>query len=167
MLLYLAEKYDFGIPKSPQDRTEMMNWLFWLQGCAPVLGGMFGHFYNYAPLNIEYAVDRASLETLKLFDLLNRHLEDKEFIVGDSPTIADYAIVPWFSAILSGKAYKDSDVFLGLSKFKNVSRYCEKFTSRPSYQRGRRVNGFGDDAVKELHSRQDFNQEKKDLKNAL
>jgi len=55
ILLYLAEKYGHFLPKDPAGRTETLNWLFWLQGAAPFLGGGFGHFYNYAPVKIEYA----------------------------------------------------------------------------------------------------------------
>ncbi len=54
ILLYLAEKFGFFLPKDPAGRTETLNWLFWLQGAAPFLGGGFGHFYNYAPVKIEY-----------------------------------------------------------------------------------------------------------------
>ncbi len=53
ILLYLAEKYGYFLPQDLAKRTETLNWLFWLQGAAPFLGGGFGHFYNYAPVKIE------------------------------------------------------------------------------------------------------------------
>ena len=62
ILLYLAEKFGHFLPKDPAGRTETLNWLFWLQGAAPFLGGGFGHFYNYAPVKIEYAIDRFTME---------------------------------------------------------------------------------------------------------
>lgn len=62
ILLYLAEKFGHFLPKDPAGRTETLNWLFWLQGSAPFLGGGFGHFYNYAPVKIEYAINRFTME---------------------------------------------------------------------------------------------------------
>ncbi|GDG32502.1 S-transferase [Escherichia coli] len=56
ILLYLAEKFGYFLPQDLAKRTETMNWLFWLQGAAPFLGGGFGHFYHYAPMKIEYAI---------------------------------------------------------------------------------------------------------------
>ena len=43
-------------------RIETLNWLFWQMGSAPYLGGGFGHFYAYAPIKIEYAIDRFAME---------------------------------------------------------------------------------------------------------
>ncbi|VEB54136.1 S-transferase [Salmonella enterica subsp. enterica] len=61
----------------PQDlakRTETLNWLFWLQGAAPFLGGGFGHFYHYAPVKIEYAINRFTMEAKRLLDVLDKQL---------------------------------------------------------------------------------------------
>lgn len=44
ILLYLSEKFNAFLPKNLTKRTEALNWLFWLQGSAPYLGGGFGHF---------------------------------------------------------------------------------------------------------------------------
>ncbi|MCQ5120558.1 hypothetical protein, partial [Coprococcus eutactus] len=63
ILLYLADKFGHFLPKEIAARTEVMNWLFWLQGSAPYLGGGFGHFYHYAPVKIEYAINRFAMET--------------------------------------------------------------------------------------------------------
>jgi len=52
ILFYLAEKFDAFLPKDPAKRTEVMSWLFWQMGSAPLLGGGFGHFYAYPPRNI-------------------------------------------------------------------------------------------------------------------
>ena len=61
ILLHLAEKFNALIPKESAQRTECLNWLFWQMGSAPYLGGGFGHFYNYAPIKIEYCIDRFSI----------------------------------------------------------------------------------------------------------
>ena len=62
ILLYLADKFDEFIPKNHAGRTECLNWLFWQMGATPLLGGGFGHFYAYAPVKIEYAIDRYTTE---------------------------------------------------------------------------------------------------------
>ena len=62
ILVYLAEKFDAFLPKSGTKRTQVMNWLFWLHGSAPYLGGGFGHFYAYAPEKFEYPINRFTME---------------------------------------------------------------------------------------------------------
>ena len=60
ILMYLAEKFGAFLPEGGEARTETLNWLFWLHGSAPFLGGGFGHFYAYAPEKYEYQIGRAS-----------------------------------------------------------------------------------------------------------
>ncbi|MDP1554199.1 MAG: glutathione-dependent disulfide-bond oxidoreductase, partial [Hyphomonas sp.] len=74
ILLYLAEKFGEFLPKDPRKRTEALSWLFWQMGSAPILGGAFGHFYSYAPIKIEYAIDRYAMEVTRQLDVLDRHL---------------------------------------------------------------------------------------------
>nr|VUD31692.1 putative glutathione S-transferase YghU [Raoultella sp. NCTC 9187] len=83
ILLYLAEKFGFFLPKDPAGRTETLNWLFWLQGAAPFLGGGFGHFFNYAPVKIEYAIDRFTMEAKRQLDVLDKRLADNRFVAGE------------------------------------------------------------------------------------
>ena len=63
ILVYLAEKFGAFLPTEPAQRAECLSWLFWQVGSAPFLGGGFGHFYAYAPVKIEYAIDRYAMET--------------------------------------------------------------------------------------------------------
>src|SRR5689334_14793302 len=67
ILLYLAEKFGAFLPRDPAQRTETLTWLFWQMGSAPFLGGGFGHFYKYAPVKIEYAIDRYTMEAKRQF----------------------------------------------------------------------------------------------------
>jgi len=76
ILLHLAEKFDAFLPKQGAQRTEVMNWLFWQMGSAPYLGGGFGHFYTYAPMKIEYCIDRFTMEVKRQLDVLDRQLAD-------------------------------------------------------------------------------------------
>src|SRR5690606_8121518 len=62
ILTYLAEKFGAFLPTAPAARAECLSWLFWQVGSAPYLGGGFGHFYAYAPVKIEYAINRFTME---------------------------------------------------------------------------------------------------------
>jgi GST-like protein len=153
ILLYLAERYEKFIPTDIRKKTECMNWLMWQMGTAPYLGGGFGHFYSYAPIKIEYAIDRFTMETKRIVDVLDQHLQDKEYICDDEYTIADMAIFPWIRCLDVG--YKANE-FLQMDEYKNVQRWMETLQARDAVQRGLRVNGFRSNAVKDRHSKTDF-----------
>ncbi|MDP9422717.1 MAG: glutathione-dependent disulfide-bond oxidoreductase [Pseudomonadota bacterium] len=140
ILLYLAEKYDAFLPKEPAARTQALNWLFWQMGSGPFVGGGFGHFYVYAPVRIQYAIDRYAMETKRQYDVLDRHFAEHRFAAGDDYSIADMAIWPWYGAIALGQGYAGASEFLALRDYKNVMRWTEEVGSRPAVQRGRRVN---------------------------
>ena len=72
ILLYLAEKFGAFLPTEHATRTECLSWLFWQMGSAPYLGGGFGHFYAYAPMKIEYCIDRFTMETKRQLDVLEQ-----------------------------------------------------------------------------------------------
>ena len=95
ILTYLAEKFGAFLPTEPAARAECLSWLFWQMGSAPYLGGGLGHFYAYAPMKIEYAIDRFAMEVKRQLDVLDRQLAEHEFIAGPAYTIADIAIFPW------------------------------------------------------------------------
>jgi GST-like protein len=125
----------------------------WQMRTAPYLGGGFGHFYNYAPLKIEYAIDRFSMEAKRIVSVLDNHLENKEYVCDDEYTIADMAIFPWIRCL--DKFYNATE-FLQLEGYTNVQRWMATLEAREAVQRGLRVNGWGPDAVKERHSIDDF-----------
>ena len=114
ILMYIAEKYGRFFPKELRPRTECLNWLMWQMGTAPFIGGGFGHFYKYAPIKIEYAIDRYSMETKRQLDLLDKHLAENKYICGEEYTIADMAIFPWIRAI---------PVFYGATEFLQFPSY--------------------------------------------
>ena len=140
ILVYLAEKFGAFLPKDPAARTEALNWLFWQMGSAPFLGGGFGHFYVYAPVRIQYAIDRYAMETKRQYDVLDRHFAEHRFAAGDEYSIADMAIWPWYGAVALGQSYAGAAEFLALRDYRNVLRWTEEVGSRPAVQRGRRVN---------------------------
>ena len=66
ILLYLAERFGAFLPSDVSDRAECLSWLFWQMGSAPYLGGGFGHFYAYAPIKLQYPIDRYAMEVKPL-----------------------------------------------------------------------------------------------------
>src|SRR6201747_2042509 len=99
ILVYLAEKFGEFLPKEGAARAECLSWLFWQMGSTPYVGGGFGHFYAYAPVKIEYAIDRFAMETKRLLDVLDRRLAETEYVAGKEYTIADMAFSPWYGGL--------------------------------------------------------------------
>lgn len=163
ILLYLAEKFAALIPTDIAERTETLNWLFWQMGSAPFLGGGFGHFYHYAPEKLQYPIDRYAMETKRQLDVLNQLLASRPFIAGDSYTIADIAIWPWYGQLVQGRLYSspefDAAEFLSVQEYPHVQAWAERIWQRPAVQRGWKVNrnwGEAADQVPERHHASDF-----------
>jgi len=154
ILLYLAQKFGHFLPEDSAKRTEAMNWLFWLQGSAPYLGGGFGHFYAYAPEKFEYAIDRFTMEAKRQMDVLDRELAEHRFLGGDDYTIADMATWPWYGNLVLGEAYGAGE-FLQVESYKNLRRWAHEILARPAVQRGRMVNRTWGPPEGQLHERHD------------
>jgi len=158
ILLYLAEKFGAFLPTEPAARTECLNWLFWQMGSAPFLGGGFGHFYAYAPVKIEYAIDRYAMEAKRQLDVLDRQLAEHRFIAGNDYSIADMAIWPWYGAVLLNQAY-DAAEFLDAASYTHAMRWALEIGARPAVRRGRLVNratGPEEERLPERHESSDF-----------
>jgi len=154
ILLYLAEKFGAFLPTEHRARTECLNWLFWQMGSAPFLGGGFGHFYAYAPIKIEYAIDRYAMEVKRQLDVLDRHLAQSRYLAGDAYTIADMASWPWYGALVAGVLYGAAE-FLQVHEYKNVVRWAGEIAERPATKRGRMVNRPFGEPHEQLHERHD------------
>ena len=158
ILLYLAEKFGEFIPEDHRMRTECMNWLFWQMGSAPYLGGGFGHFYAYAPVKIQYCIDRFTMEIKRQLDVLDRHLANNEYMCADEYSIADMAIWPWYGAVLNNQAY-DAAEFIEAHTYTNVMRWVDLIKAREPVKRGGMVNRpFGRKELQlwERHDASDF-----------
>ncbi|MBY5354723.1 glutathione-dependent disulfide-bond oxidoreductase [Rhizobium leguminosarum] len=154
ILTYLAEKFGAFLPTEPSERAECLSWLFWQMGSAPYLGGGFGHFYAYAPVKIEYAIDRFAMEVKRQLDVLDRRLAESEYVAGSQYTIADIAIWPWYGGLVKGWTYGAAE-FLQVEEYKNVLRWADTIHSRPAVQRGRMVNRLSGEPSSQLHERHD------------
>ena len=158
IVLYLAEKFGHFLPSEPAARTEVLNWVFWLQGAVPYLGGGFGHFYAYAPEKWQYPIDRYTMEVKRQLDLLDKTFEKNQYLAGDTYTIADIVTWPWYGALVKGLLYEGGE-FLDVGSYQHVQRWTAQIAERPAVKRGRLVNKvWGDEAmqVRERHSASDF-----------
>lgn len=158
ILIHLAEKFDAFLPESGPERTETVNWLMWQMGSAPFVGGGFGHFYAYAPEKYEYPINRYAMETKRQLDVLDRRLAEVPFVAGQTYSIADMAIWPWYGSLVLGRAYNAAE-FLDVTSYKNVVAWAEKIDARPAVKRGRMVNKSWGDAAEQVpnrHSAADF-----------
>jgi GST-like protein len=154
ILVYLAEKFGEFLPKEGAARAECLSWLFWQMGSTPYIGGGFGHFYAYAPVKIEYAIDRFAMETKRLLDVLDRRLGESEYVAGPAYTIADMAIWPWYGGLVKFSQYGATE-FLAVHEYKNVVRWADQLYARPAVKRGRMVNRTAGDPSSQLHERHD------------
>lgn len=126
ILQYLAEKTGQFLSADLRVRTETLQWLYWQMGGLGPMAGQNHHFNVYAPVKIEYAIDRYVRETGRLYGVLNKHLEQRDFIAGDY-SIADMASYPW---IVSHQRQSQN-----LEDFPHLKRWFQRIGERPATQR--------------------------------
>jgi len=135
ILLYLADKLGRFIPGDIRARADVLQWLFWqVAGLGP-MAGQNHHFVKYAPENLPYAVDRYVNETSRLYAVLDRRLEAREFVAGEY-SIADMAAYPW---IVPHERQQQK-----LDDFPNLKRWFEAIRARPAvvraYEKGAAIS---------------------------
>ena len=158
IMTHLAESFGAFLPTEPAARARVMAWLFWQMGSAPYLGGGFGHFYAYAPVKIEYAINRYAMEAKRQLDVLDRQLAENAYVAGEEYSIADMAIWPWYGQLVLGRLYNAAE-FLQVQDYTHVLRWARELDERPAVKRGRMVNRtFGEPAeqLPERHDASDF-----------
>ena len=123
ILIYLAEKTGQFLSKNIRQKKTVMEWLFWqVGGFGPMLGQNH-HFTRYAPEKISYAIDRYQRETERLYGVLNKHLDNREFIA-DQYSIADMACYPW--------AVAHDWHHVALENYPHVQRWHDAIKQRPA-----------------------------------
>ena len=133
ILLYLAEKTGRFLPADPLARLDVLQWLFWqVGGFGPMLGQAH-HFLAYAPMRpdgaavLPYAQDRYRNEAARLYHVLDKQLEDHDYVAADDYSIADMAVFPWCR--LHERQQQD------LADFPNVARWYDRIAARPAVAR--------------------------------
>ncbi|MBD2020453.1 glutathione S-transferase N-terminal domain-containing protein [Leptolyngbya sp. FACHB-36] len=146
ILLYLAEKTDKLISNDLHDRVEVLQWLFWQMGGLGPMAGQNHHFSQYAPEKIPYAIDRYVNETGRLYAVLNKRLNDREFIASNFYSIADIAAYPWIVPYdRQGQ---------NLDNFPHLKRWFEAVQARPATVRAyEKADAFKNQALNIEQSR--------------
>lgn len=156
ILLYLADKYAGQHPFLPNEqRTEIMNWLFWQMGSAPYLGGGFGHFYTYAAVKQEYPINRFTMEAKRQLSVLENQLaKTQAYVTGPDYTIADMAIWPWYGELVLDEGYPGAATFLNVAEdYPHVIQWAKRIKARRAVQRGCIVNRVWGDSAARLAER--------------
>jgi GSH-dependent disulfide-bond oxidoreductase len=127
ILVYLAEKTGWFLPRDPRHRKTVLEWLFWQVGGLGPMAGQNHHFGLYAPEKLPYAIDRYVRETNRLYGVLDRRLEHHAFLAGEDYSIADMAAYPW---IVPWERQQQQ-----LGDFPHLKRWFEAIQGRPATHR--------------------------------
>jgi GST-like protein len=127
ILVYLAEKTGQFLPTAARPRKQVLEWLFWQMGGFGPMLGQNHHFTRYAPEKIPYAIDRYQREAARLYGVLDKHMDGREFIADAGYSIADMACQPWAAA--------HSWHHISLADYPNVRRWHDAIAARPAVAR--------------------------------
>ncbi|CAG4928417.1 glutathione binding-like protein [Paraburkholderia saeva] len=128
ILVYLAEKTGKFLPADPARRYATLQWLMFQMGGVGPMFGQTHHFRVYAPQPIEYAINRYTNETHRLYGVMDTQLGKTAYLAGNDYTIADIASFPWT------RSWKNQGI--ELDEFPNVKRWHEEIAARPAVIRG-------------------------------
>lgn len=127
ILQYLGRKFGAFYPTSERAKAEVDQWLFWQVGGLGPMAGQCSYFRSYAPEKIQSAIDRYTTEVARLYGVMEKRLEDRDYLVG-AYSIADIASFPWVRNWRS----------LGqdIRKFPQLERWLDRIAKRPAVIRG-------------------------------
>lgn len=134
ILLYLGHKTGQLIG-APENRPELLSWMFFIASGLGPFSGQAVHFQFAAPEGLEYARNRYRREAERHYQVLEDHLAGRDFIVGDSYTVADISAWGWIdraSRVMKGEADP-------LAAFPNIARWFKGIDGRPAVARARAV----------------------------
>ena len=131
ILVYLAEKTGKLLPPDVKGRSRVLQWLMFQMGGVGPMMGQANVFFRYAPEKIPYAIDRYQRESRRLFEVMERQLEDHSYIANDEYSIADIALWCW----VAGHEWSGVSV----DGLPGLKRWLDLLGSRPAVQKGRAV----------------------------
>ena len=127
ILLYLARKFRRFMPEDERARVTCEEWLMWQMGGLGPMCGQLHHFRLYAPEPVPYAIGRYDAEARRLYGVLDRRLDGRDFIAGPY-SIADMASVPWIA--------RHDRQEIALADYPNVAAWYERVRARAGVERG-------------------------------
>jgi len=135
ILMYLSEKTKTFLPNSNEERWRRDEWLmFQMASLGPMLGQVH-HFVKFNAGKSIYAEERYSGEALRIYGVLEKRLNNSEYVAGNSYGIADISIWPWVSRFEWQK--------IDLKKFPKILEWYKKIASRQAVIRGYDVPSTG------------------------
>jgi len=136
ILLYLAQKTGRFMPSDVRGQNTVTEWLMWQVGGLGPMAGQNHHFGVYAPEKLPYAIDRYVNETNRLYGVLDRRLQGRDFITGEDYSVADMACYPW---VVPWQRQQQN-----LDDFPNLKRWLNAIAARPAtiraYAKGETVS---------------------------
>ncbi|MEM5340389.1 glutathione S-transferase family protein [Paraburkholderia azotifigens] len=126
ILLYLANRHDRFIARSPADHGAMLSWLMFIGTGLSPFSGQAVHFLHHAPEAIAYARNRYLKEVERHYRVLDERLAVSPYLAGDEYTIADMALWGWAS--FAGYILGDK----GLTGYPHVKRLIDEIAARPA-----------------------------------
>ena len=135
ILVYLAEKSGMLLPQDAGERYQALQWVMFQVGGIGPMFGQLGFFHKFAGKDYEdkRPRDRYVAETTRLLGVLERHLDGRQWMMGEQYTIADIAIFPWVRNLMG---FYDAGALVGIENFPNVQRVVAAFAARPAVERG-------------------------------
>ena len=130
IMIYLAEKAGRLLPTDEKGRSRVMQWLMFQMGGLGPMMGQANVFNRYFPEKIPAAIDRYLRESRRLFEVLDGHLADNEWLAGDY-SIADIANWSW--------AHIHDWPGVDVEGLDHLQRWMDAVGARPAVQRGRAI----------------------------
>lgn len=131
ILLYLGEKTGQFLPKAPEARWELMQWLMWQMSALGPMSGQAVHFQHHAPEPLDYPILRYRREVARLYEIMDRRFSDRVYFMGNEYTILDISAYGWL--------YYHAFALGELNAFPNLQRWFTRLSDRPGVQRGLKV----------------------------
>jgi GST-like protein len=127
ILIYLAEKTGRFLPQGLRERSEVLQWLMFQMGSVGPMLGQAHHFRAYTPQKHAYPIERYTNEARRIYGILDRRLENHEWLAAGEYTIADMAVFPWIR--LHGRQGQD------LADTPHLKGWFERIAARPAVAR--------------------------------
>jgi len=128
ILLYLAAKTGRFLPTDLRARYRVLEWLMFQMGSVGPMLGQTHHFRLYAPEKLPYAIARYSNEAKRIYGVLDKRLDGREWVASDDYSIADIAIFPWL------RSWQNQGI--DWADFPHLKRWFDRVAARPAVQRG-------------------------------
>lgn len=142
ILIYLADKTGKLVPQDAAARYETLQWVMWQMGGVGPMFGQLGFFHKFAGKDYEdkRPRDRYVAESKRLLSVLDQRLAGRQWVMGDTYTIADIAILPWVRNLVG---FYGAGELVEFDQFKEVQRVLESFVARPAVAKGLNIPARG------------------------